>query len=206
MRTLRVCRPAGYLVSGTVGQWPPATGQWWTEQMGGVPKNRLRDKRGRLGPRAGIPNRKRPNCHSRPRGTLKSAWVLSLHAWEGEQRPRCAKGNGTQGPWRRSATACRRLSRQLHHLLRPCPFRLRSSLAMLGCAMYNFSSYGFSGQAVTLHLPVVLAVFQQEDADHTDVVHGLEGNRGLRERCLLLRHVCVRHLGFLAQRRPHARN
>ena len=27
--TPRVCRPADYLPPGTVGQWPPATGQWW---------------------------------------------------------------------------------------------------------------------------------------------------------------------------------
>ena len=31
-------RPAGYLPSGTVGQWPLATGQWWTEQKGGHPR------------------------------------------------------------------------------------------------------------------------------------------------------------------------
>ena len=27
--TPRVCRPADYLPLGTVGQWPPAAGQWW---------------------------------------------------------------------------------------------------------------------------------------------------------------------------------
>ena len=57
-----------------------------------------------------------------------------------------------------------RLSRQLHrsaHLSRPCPLRLRSSLAMPGCAMNTFSSCGPSEQAATLHLPVVLTVFQQ---------------------------------------------
>ena len=36
--TPRVCRPADYLPSGTVGQWPPATRQWWNERRGGDPK------------------------------------------------------------------------------------------------------------------------------------------------------------------------
>ena len=31
-------RPADYLPSGTVGQWPPATVQWWNERRGGDPK------------------------------------------------------------------------------------------------------------------------------------------------------------------------
>ena len=31
-------RVAGPLTSGTVGQWPPATGQWWNERRGGDPK------------------------------------------------------------------------------------------------------------------------------------------------------------------------
>ena len=36
--TLRVCRPADCLLPGTVGQWPPATGQWWNARRGGDPK------------------------------------------------------------------------------------------------------------------------------------------------------------------------
>ena len=36
--TLRVCRPADYLPPRTVGQWPPATRQWWNERRGGDPK------------------------------------------------------------------------------------------------------------------------------------------------------------------------
>ena len=42
----RVCRPADYLPSGTVGQWPPATGQWWNERRGGDPKTDLATQRG----------------------------------------------------------------------------------------------------------------------------------------------------------------
>ena len=36
--TPRCGRPADYLPSGTVGQWPPATGQWWNERRGGDPR------------------------------------------------------------------------------------------------------------------------------------------------------------------------
>ena len=52
--------------------------------------------RGRLGPRAGIPKRLRPNCHSCPRGTLEPAWVL--HQGEGTQRPQCVKEKGPENP------------------------------------------------------------------------------------------------------------
>ena len=57
------------------------------------------------------PKRQGPNCHSRPRGTLKPAWVL--HQGKGPQRPQVCEGEGTQEPWRRGATGCCRLSRQL---------------------------------------------------------------------------------------------
>ena len=46
MGTPRVCRPADYLPSGTVGQWPPATGQWWNERRGGDPKTDRASQRG----------------------------------------------------------------------------------------------------------------------------------------------------------------
>ena len=46
--------------------------------------------------RAGIPKRLRPNCQSRPRGTLEPAWVL--HQGEGTQRPQRAKGKGPKDP------------------------------------------------------------------------------------------------------------
>ena len=129
-----VGRPADYLPSGTVGQWPPAPCNGGTSKRAatlkptkrprglthnsraGIPK-RLRPncqctsplrRRGRLGPRDGIPKRKRPNCHSSPkRGTLKSAWDASAHKGEGPQRPQFVKGKGPKDPGR-----CR-LSRQL---------------------------------------------------------------------------------------------
>ena len=105
-------RPTDYLPPGTVGQWPPATGQWWTVLKGGDPKAGQAKKvttrtpgwqpketeaqrfRGRLGPQAGIPKRLRPNCHSCPRGTLEPAWVL--HQGEGTQRPQRVKGKGPE--------------------------------------------------------------------------------------------------------------
>ena len=54
-------RPADYLPSGTVGKWPPATGQWWNERRGGDPKtdratqNERRNSRSNLGARGGDP-------------------------------------------------------------------------------------------------------------------------------------------------------
>ena len=61
--TPRVCRPADYLPQGTVGQWPPATVQWWTVLKGRRPNNRPSDGRGLThNSRAGNPKRKLPNC------------------------------------------------------------------------------------------------------------------------------------------------
>ena len=56
--------PADCLPSGTVGQWLPApcNGGPCTRAATLEPSFR---RRGRLGPRAGIPKRKRPNCHSK---------------------------------------------------------------------------------------------------------------------------------------------
>ena len=70
-----VCKLAGYLPPGTVGQWRPATLQWRTESRAATRKP---TRRGRLGPRAGIPKRKLPNCQ-RQKGTLGSAWAATTH-------------------------------------------------------------------------------------------------------------------------------
>ena len=54
--TPRVCRPADYLPSGTVGQWPPATGQWWNERAATQkPTSERRNSRSNLGARGGDP-------------------------------------------------------------------------------------------------------------------------------------------------------
>ena len=58
-----VGRPADYLPSGTLGQWLPAPCNGGPNKRAATqePTKRLR---GRLGPRAGIPKRLRPNCQS----------------------------------------------------------------------------------------------------------------------------------------------
>ena len=58
-----VGRPADYLPPGTVGQWLPAPCNGGTCKRAATPEPSFR-RRGRLGPRAGILKRKRPNCHS----------------------------------------------------------------------------------------------------------------------------------------------
>ena len=61
--------------------------------------------------RADNPKRLRPNCHSSLTGALKNS-VGSAKQGGGPRTPVC-EGEGTQGPWRRGATACCSLSRQL---------------------------------------------------------------------------------------------
>ena len=79
-----VGRPADYLPSGTVGQWLPAP-------CNGGPcaraATRKTTRRGRLGPRAGIPKRKLPNCQEQT-GTLVTAWAAStLCEGKGPENP-----------------------------------------------------------------------------------------------------------------------
>ena len=85
-----VGRPADYLPSGTVGQWLPAPCNGGPNQRTATLEPTMR-QRGRLGPRAGIPKRQLPSCHSCQRGTLKVA-----HNREGARRPQCAKGKGPE--------------------------------------------------------------------------------------------------------------
>ena len=92
MGTPRVCRPADYLPSGTVGQWPPATGQWWNERRGGDPTTDQATKGLTQNSRAGNPKRKRPNCHNKE--------VLSNQRGL-QQRNKWSKSHD---PWRRGAT------------------------------------------------------------------------------------------------------
>ena len=66
--------------------------------------------RGRLGPRAGIPKRQLPYCHSCQRGTFKPACVA--HEREGAQRPQCAKGRDPRTLALRRHSTLRWLSRQ----------------------------------------------------------------------------------------------
>ena len=100
---------ADYLPPWTVGQWPPATGQWRTERKG---HHVISVRRNLTKNRTGLPQKSSEPCHfsAREKG-------------EGAQGPRCAQGKGTQGhrcansEWRRTfscsfkvvaATACTR--------------------------------------------------------------------------------------------------
>ena len=77
-----VGRPADYLPSGTVGQWLPAP-------CNGGPcaraATRKPTRRGRLGPRAGIPKRTRPNCQKRY--SRFSVGCISALQREGNREP-----------------------------------------------------------------------------------------------------------------------
>ena len=90
-----VGRSADYLPSGTVGQWLPAPCNGGTCLRAATLEPTKRQW-GRLGPRAGIPKRLRPNCHSCPIGTLLPAWVL--HQGKGPQGPHFVKGKGPKDP------------------------------------------------------------------------------------------------------------
>ena len=92
-----MCKPADYLPSGTVGQWPPATGQWWNERRGGDPRTDHATQRGLThNSRTGNPKRLRSNCHSSLLVLSKTAWVAQNR--EGAQGPQCAKGRGPKDP------------------------------------------------------------------------------------------------------------
>ena len=97
-----VGRPADYFLSGTLGQWLPAP-------CNGGPNKRAatleptKRQRGRPGPRAGMPILTK---------RYSQTSVGIAHKGGGPKTPMC-EGEGTQGPWRRGATAGCRLSRQL---------------------------------------------------------------------------------------------
>ena len=95
--TLRVGRPAGYLPSGTVGQWPPATGQWWTELKGGDPRTDQTRKE-----MTWTPGRQPKETASQlplvTKRYSRMGEVASAHKREGDQGPKCAKGRGPKDP------------------------------------------------------------------------------------------------------------
>ena len=83
-------RPADYLPSGTLGQWPPATVQWWTSLKGGDPKTDQASK-GADSELPGWQPKETASQLPQGKGTLEPAWVVSLHKREGAQGPQCAK-------------------------------------------------------------------------------------------------------------------
>ena len=87
MGTPRVCRPADYLPSGTVGQWPLDGG---TNEGAATLEPTTRPRGLTHNSRAGNPKRLRTNCHSSQRGALKTAWVAQNR--EGAQGPSVRRG------------------------------------------------------------------------------------------------------------------
>ena len=129
-------RPADYLPSGTVGQWPPVP-------CNGGPSTRAATRKPTMQPRgltqnsrAGNP--KRTNSHQTEYS--RTSVDCSARTGTGAQRPHCPKGRaenpGVVAPF--AVTGCRgnrrpAVVRRLGKFdLRPCPLRLRSSLLVLG--------------------------------------------------------------------------
>ena len=154
--TPRVCRPADYLPPGTVGQWPPATGQWWNARRSGVPRTDLVTQGADSELRAGNPKRMRPNCQLSPkRGTLEPVWIASIIRG-GDPKTPLREGEGPRGPWRRGATGCCRLSRQLQGALLehlPCfvgPFVIFVSLLVKRTVELMGLSCGFRRRSMRM--------------------------------------------------------
>ena len=87
------------------------TGQWWHERKGGDPRTDQVTKGLTQNSRA---DRQRPNYPSfhRKRYSRNSLGGVSAQKGRSPKSPVC-EGDGTQGPWRRGATGCSKLSRQL---------------------------------------------------------------------------------------------
>ena len=102
---------AGPLTTSLRGLWvsgllPPGNGG---TNEGAATQKPTKRRRGRLGPRAGNPKRKRPNCYRKEELSNQRGWHHCAKR-EGAQGPQWSKG---QEPWRRGSTGFCRLSRQL---------------------------------------------------------------------------------------------
>ena len=113
--------------------------------------------RGRLGPRAGIPKRQRPNCPlvNEKRYSQFSVGGMSPQRRGGPKTPVC-EGEGTQGTWRRGATGCCRLLRQLlvRHgwtVARVGPFV--TLVALLDKPVEDFSIRSFGSASIQWTMP-----------------------------------------------------
>ena len=88
--TLRVRRPADYLPPWTVGQWVDC-------KKGRRPQNRPSDAGGCLRT-PGLATQRERDLTATERGTLKTAWVATVHQkGGGAQEPRCARSEGRCG-------------------------------------------------------------------------------------------------------------
>ena len=102
---------AGPLTTSLRGLWvsgflPPGNGGPSIRAATQEPTMRFR---GRLGPQAGNPKRSRLNCHTK----RYSRTSVGVAPRGGDPKTPVREGEGTREPWRRGATGCRRLSRQL---------------------------------------------------------------------------------------------
>ena len=89
-------RPAGHLLLGTVGQWPPATGQWWNEK-GRRPQNRPKTQ-GADSQLPGWQPKEKVAQLPQKRGTLETAWVASVHKKGGAPKTPVYQGKGPKNP------------------------------------------------------------------------------------------------------------
>ena len=107
-------RTADYLPSGTVAQWYPVTGQWWNERQGGDPRTEQVTKGADSEP-PGCQTQKETSfllLVTKKRNSRTSVGGVSAQRGGNLKTPVC-EGEGAQGPWRRGAANCCRLSRQL---------------------------------------------------------------------------------------------
>ena len=100
--------------------------------------------------RAGNPKRKRPNCHTKEELSRNSVGGISAQEGRGNKDP-SVRGEGTQEPWRRGATGCSRLLRDL--LVRywwtvACVGTFVSLLALLDKTVENMSTRSLQAQKV----------------------------------------------------------
>ena len=93
-----VGRTADYLPSGTVGQWLPAPCNGGMSKRAATLEPAIR-RRGRLGPRAGIPKRRRPNLPLVCERRYSQISVQCVGAqWGGGPRTPVRQREGTRGP------------------------------------------------------------------------------------------------------------
>ena len=80
-----------------MGQWPPATGQWWNAREAGDPKTDLVTQGANSDLPGWQPKEKAPQLPQK-RGTLVSAWVASVHKKGGGSKTPVYEGKGPKNP------------------------------------------------------------------------------------------------------------
>ena len=77
-----------------LGQWPPATGQWWNARRG--PQNRPGDAGGWLRT-PGLATQRESFLTATESRALKTAWVATVRKREWTKEPHCARSKGRCG-------------------------------------------------------------------------------------------------------------